>query len=215
MSENKKAGEPNGIARKCIQKEGKKQIKHSLVVNSEAAMQELRNRRVSNNIKDSLLKSHKSLQISGVNAPEKSKIGESFMKNAGKFENSGHSKTDQDLSRERRKSHFSNSQADVSKRTITISALSRNKKSKNRGYYKTEGKTYKSRQGPKDVDMNDPKWKEKLDNWHRRDTKSGGLSWSSRIRLDPNRIRLGSDRFSRPRSDRIYSCSEDCEDEDR
>merc|ERR1719233_576913 len=94
----------------------KKQIKHSLVVNSEAAMQELRNRRVSNNIKDSLLKSHKSLQISGVNAPEKSKIGESFMKNAGKFESSGHSKTDQDQDlRERRKSNFSNSQADVSK----------------------------------------------------------------------------------------------------
>jgi len=215
MSENKIAGEPNSIARKCNQREGKKQIKHPLVVNSEAAMQELRKRRVSNNVEDSLLKSHKSPQMSGVDAPEKNKIGESSMKNAGKFENRGDSKMEKDLSRERRKSHFSFSQADVSKRTITISALSRNKKSINRGFYRTEGKTYKSRQGTKDVDMNDPKWKEKLDKWHRRDTKSGGLSWSSRIRLDPNRIRLGSDRFSRPRSDRIYSCSEDCEDEDR
>ena len=53
------------------------------------------------------------------------------------------------------------------------------------------GKTYrKTKYDPSIVSMQDPEVRQKLDNIHRRDTKSGGLSSSSRIRRDPNRIRL-------------------------
>jgi len=74
--------------------------------------------------------------------------------------------------------------------------------------YKPKGKTYKrSRHAPHEYDRNDPKYHTMLHDRYRRDTKSGGMSWHSRIRLDPSRVTLGSDRFNRPRSDRIYSVS--------
>ena len=54
-----------------------------------------------------------------------------------------------------------------------------------------KGKTYrKTKYDPSVVSMQDPEVRKKLDNMHRRDTKSGGLSSSSsRSRRDPNRIR--------------------------
>ena len=53
-----------------------------------------------------------------------------------------------------------------------------------------KGKTYrKTKYDPSIVSMQDPEVRKKLDNMHRRDTKSGGLSSSSRLRRDPNRIR--------------------------
>merc|ERR1712179_547646 len=117
--------------------------KHPVVVTSEAAMQELRSRRVSNNhVEDELFKSHKPLS--------KSEIVESSVKNAGKFENNENGKTPQALPRERErpKSHFSYSQADVSKRIITISALSRNEKiedlTKLKGKHTNQGKAPKT-----------------------------------------------------------------------
>jgi len=81
--------------------------------------------------------------------------------------------------------------------------------------YKPKGKTYRrSRHAPHEYDRNDPKYQAMLHDRYRRDTKSGGMSWHSRIRLDPNSVKLGSDRFNRPRSDRIYSVSvEDSDDE--
>ena len=52
------------------------------------------------------------------------------------------------------------------------------------------GKTYrKTKYDPSIVSMQDPEVRKKLDNMHRRDTKSGGLSSSSRLRRDPNMIR--------------------------
>ena len=99
----------------------------------------------------------------------------------------------------RPQSQFSTAQAKVMKRLNS----GQPKTSKEQ---RPKGKTYRrTKYSPSEVSMQDPKTKKKLDDWHRRDTKSGGLSWSSRMRLDPSRIRLGSDRFSRPRSDRIYN----------
>ena len=180
----------------------KKVVKHPcVVIKSEAAIQELRNRRVPKPVEKMSFRSHQSQGTFAGAATPKNKNAARSVKNIDQFVNNVDERTKEAKLKERPKSFFSCSQSNNLKRV-----MSWNRK---RDFYKPEGKTYKSRHGPKEVDMNDPKWKEKLGNWHRRDTKSGGLSWSSRVRLDARRIRLGSDRFSRPRSDRIYSCSED------
>jgi len=93
-------------------------------------------------------------------------------------------------------------------------AMSGGMQGKSRVFCRPKGKTYrKSWNDSPVVDMNDTKWKGKLDRWKRRDTKCGGLSRSSRVRRDPSNIKLGSYRFSRPRPDRIYNV-EDTDDEE-
>ena len=180
---------------------GKKIVKHPcVVIKSEAAIQELRNRRVSKPREKTTLRLHQAHGTFGGAAISKNENAEISVKNTDKFDGD---------EKERPKSYFRCSQSNITKRNFSSSTVPVNWKSKIEEFYKPEGKKYRSRHGPKDIDMNDPKLKEKLYKWQRRDTKSGGLSWSSRVRLDGNRIRLGSDRFSRPRSDRIYNCSED------
>ena len=51
------------------------------------------------------------------------------------------------------------------------------------------GKTYPMRSDPKEVLLDDPKERKKLLERKIRDTKSGGLSWSSRVRGHPKNIR--------------------------
>jgi len=111
-----------------------------------------------------------------------------------------------------------NSQSTSSQSNLNIRssrrAMSGGMQGSSRFYSRPKGKTYrKSRYDPPEVDMNDPKWKEKRDRWKRRDTKCGGLSRSSRVMRDPSYLRLGSDRFTRPRPDRIYNV-EDTDDEE-
>jgi len=101
-----------------------------------------------------------------------------------------------------------------SKKGSSRRAMSGGMQGKTRFFSRQKGKTYrKSWHDSPVVDMNDTKWKGKLDRWKRRDTKCGGLSRSSRVRRDPRNLRLGSDRFSRPRPDRIYNV-EDTDDEE-
>jgi len=103
-------------------------------------------------------------------------------------------------------SQSTSSQSNVTRRPPSR-AMSGGRQENSRFFARPKGKTYrKSRYDPPEVDMNHPKWKEKLDRWKRRDTKCGGLSRSSRVRRDPSNLRLGSDRFTRPRPDRIYNC---------
>jgi len=112
----------------------------------------------------------------------------------------------------RPQSQFSVSQANIVK-TFIKCGKPLQQHSKVQGL-KPKGKTYRrSKNNPTEVSMNDPKVKKKLEEYHRRDTKSGSRSYSSRMRLDPSRIRLGSDRFSRPRSDRIYNVEDTDEEE--
>ena len=64
------------------------------------------------------------------------------------------------------------------------------KKSKKIKRAEPKGKTYrKTTYEPKEVSMEDPKVKKKLEERQNRDTKSGGLSWSSKARRHPKHIR--------------------------
>jgi hypothetical protein len=83
---------------------------------------------------------------------------------------------------------FSTKQTEILKRMTSSAMLAEKWKQLRRDQPK--GKTYrKTKYDPSIVSMQDPKVRKKLDNMHRRDTKSGGLSSSSRLRRDPNTIR--------------------------
>merc|ERR1712066_837503 len=77
-----------------------------------------------------------------------------------------------------------------SKKGSSRRAMSGGMQGKSRVFSRPKGKTYrKSWYDSPVVDMNDTKWKGKLDRWKRRDTKCGGLSQSSRVRRDPSNLR--------------------------
>ena len=78
------------------------------------------------------------------------------------------------------------------KQTEILKRLKNNlpKKSKKIKRAGPKGKTYrKTRHDPKEVSIEDPTVKKKLVDKQIRDSKSGGLSWSSRVRRHPDNIR--------------------------
>ena len=140
MFSDKKAEETNDMIKEFEQGGGKKIVKHPcVVIKSEAAIQELRNRRVSKLSEKTTFRLHQAHGTFGGAATSKNENAEISVKNTDKFDSD---------EKERPKSYFSCSQSNIIKMNFSSSTVPVNWKSKIEEFYKPEGKKYRSRHGP-------------------------------------------------------------------